>query len=203
MMRAARMSALGLAAAALIAVAGWAGYLAFMPPAPERAAETGAGVAIGGPFTLVDQTGRTVHDTDYRGRMMLISFGYTTCPDVCPTTLASISRALDQLGADAERVQPLFITIDPERDTPEALAAYVPHFHPSLIGLTGTPAQIAAVAKAYKVYYAKAGGAAAGEDYLMDHSTIVYLMGPDGRLLTYLPNATDPDALAARIREYF
>ncbi|MFQ5466740.1 MAG: SCO family protein, partial [Kiloniellaceae bacterium] len=158
--------------------------------------------AIGGPFTLADQTGRTVHDTDYRGRMMLISFGYTTCPDVCPTTLASISQALDDLGADAERVQPLFITIDPARDTPEALAAYMPNFHPSLIGLTGTQAQIAAVAKAYKVYYAKAGGAAEGEDYLMDHSTMVYLMGPDGRLLTYLPNAMDPDALAARIREY-
>ena len=138
---------------------------------------------IGGPFELVDQQGAPVTDKTFSGRYMLIYFGYGFCPDVCPTELANMAAALDALGSKSENIQPLFITVDPERDTPEFLADYVVNFHPRLIGLTGTPEQVKTAAKAYKVYYAKAGKP--GEaDYLMDHTSFVYLMGPDGRFLS-------------------
>jgi cytochrome oxidase Cu insertion factor (SCO1/SenC/PrrC family) len=147
----------------------------------ERPDGPGSGaVSVGGPFSLVDQTGRDVTDADYRGKWMLVYFGYTFCPDVCPTELQTISSAMDLLGPEAQRVVPIFITVDPERDTPDLMANYVRLFDDRLVGLTGTPAQIAAVAKAYRVYYARVTPKGS-QDYLMDHSSFIYLMGPDGR----------------------
>jgi protein SCO1 len=146
---------------------------------------TGAtgGPSIGGPFTLVNQDGKTVTDRDFHGRYMLVYFGYTYCPDVCPTTLNSIAQAMEKLGAKANRVQPIFITVDPQRDSPAVMKQYVSAFSPSLIGLTGTPAQIAAVAKEYRVYYAKHMTGPGPNDYSMDHSSIIYLMGPNGKFI--------------------
>ena len=140
------------------------------------------GVTIGGPFTLVDQAGRTVTDATWRGRWMLVYFGYTFCPDVCPTELQTIAAVLDALGKQAAEVAPIFITVDPERDTPGHLAEYVKLFDDRLIGLTGRPDQIAAVAREYRVYYAKVTPKDSSA-YLMDHSSFLYLMGPDGKFL--------------------
>lgn len=156
--------------------------------------------AIGGPFQLTDHTGKAVGDADYRGKHLLIYFGYTFCPDVCPTELSTMAAALDALGPLAERIQPLFVTIDPERDTVAHLADYVALFHPRLTGLTGTPEQVRAVARAYRVYAAKAPGGA-NEDYLMDHSSFVYLMGPDGKFVAVFPGGTGPEKMAADIRK--
>ncbi|MBP2294091.1 SCO family protein [Azospirillum rugosum] len=154
-------------------------------------------VPIGGPFTLADQDGKTVTDADYRGKFLLIYFGYTYCPDVCPTELGTMARAVDLLGAQGEKVQPLFISVDPERDTVAHLKEYVPLFHPRLVGLTGTPEQVKAVAKEYRVYYAKAPQKDAKPDeYLMDHSSFIYLMAPDGRFLGVYPAGTTADRLA-------
>ncbi|MFC5356746.1 SCO family protein [Azospirillum himalayense] len=154
-------------------------------------------VPIGGPFTLTDQDGKTVTDADYRGKYLLIYFGYTYCPDVCPTELGTMARAMDLLGVQAEKVQPMFISVDPERDTVAHLKDYVGLFHPNLVGLTGTPEQVKAAAKAYRVYYAKAPqeGGKPG-DYLMDHSSFLYLMGPDGRFLGVYPAGTTADRVA-------
>lgn len=159
--------------------------------------------AIGGPFTLVDQDGKTVSDTDFRGRHMLIFFGYTYCPDVCPTYLSEMAQALDLLGPDEKKVQPLFITVDPERDTPEQMKMYVGHFHEDLIGLTGTPQQIAAVKEAYKVYAKKTEiDADDPQNYLMEHTANAYLMGPDGRFEAYFTNGIKPAEMAAKIEEF-
>ena len=160
------------------------------------AIQTGTGEAlVGGPFTLVDQTGKSITDKDFRGKYMLIFFGYTYCPDVCPTELQVMMAALGTLGPRAAEVQPIFITIDPDRDTPEVMQSYVENFGPSLVGLTGTAEQIAQVAKAYRVYYAKSGNTKT-QDYLMDHSSIIYLMGPDGHFVKHFTYTTDAAALA-------
>jgi cytochrome oxidase Cu insertion factor (SCO1/SenC/PrrC family) len=137
------------------------------------------GVSMGGPFTLVNTAGETVTEASFRGRWMLVYFGFTYCPDVCPTELQTMSSALDRLGPQAAKIVPVFITIDPERDTPAALAEYVKLFDERLVGLTGSKEQIAAAAKSYRVYYARAKGKDA-TDYLMDHSSFIYLIGPDG-----------------------
>jgi protein SCO1/2 len=149
---------------------------------------------IGGPFALTDHTGKPRTDVDFRGKLMLIYFGYTYCPDVCPADLTAISSAIDLLGPAGDAVQPVFITVDPERDTVEHLADYVTAFHPRLVGLTGMPDQIRHVATAYKAYYAKAeiGG---GEDYAIDHTAFLYLVGKDGRYRGFLPPGTPPERL--------
>jgi cytochrome oxidase Cu insertion factor (SCO1/SenC/PrrC family) len=156
---------------------------------------------VGGAFSLTDQNGNAVTDQSYKGRYRLIYFGYTFCPDACPTELATMAQAIDGLGKAGDKVQPIFITVDPERDTEKQLAGYVPLFHPRLVGLTGTPLQIAEVAKAYKVYYAKAPGAAGGP-YLMNHSSFVFLMDPDGKFLTVFQHDTDAAQMATEIRRY-
>ena len=138
---------------------------------------------VGGPFTLVSGDGHTVTDHDFRGKYLLVYFGYTYCPDVCPTTLNAVAGALDKLGSTADRLQPLFITVDPRRDTPEVMKQYTADFSPRLLGLTGTPAEIAAVAKEYHVYYAEDRTGPGPNDYSMDHSSILYLMGPDGHFI--------------------
>lgn len=168
-----------------------------------RGGPGGSGEAlVGGPFTLTNQDGQRVTEQDFRGKYMLIFFGFTFCPDVCPSELQVMSAALDQLGPQGDKIQPVFITIDPERDTPEAMKVYISNFHPRMVGLTGSADDIAKVAKAYRVYYAKAKqaeGAAPG-DYLMDHSTILYLMGPDGKFVKHFTYGTDVKTLAEGLR---
>jgi protein SCO1/2 len=155
--------------------------------------EEGSAALIGGPFHLTDQYGHLRSDADFRGQYLLVFFGYSNCPDVCPTTLQAISTALDKLGADANKVTPLFITVDPERDTPAVLKAYAANFTPRLVALSGTPEEIAAAAKVYRIYYKKVGE---GADYSMDHTALVYVMGPDGGYLAHYPaNATADDIL--------
>ncbi|MDR3500784.1 MAG: SCO family protein [Parvibaculum sp.] len=158
---------------------------------------------VGGPFAMTDQNGKPVTDQTFRGRYMLIYFGFTFCPDVCPTELQVMAGAMQKLGAKAEKVQPIFVTIDPDRDTPAVLAQYVKQFDPRLIGLTGTAAQTAAIAKAYRVFYEKVKDEQNAADYSMDHSSIVYLMGPDGGFLAFFPPATGPDEMAAKIASFF
>jgi cytochrome oxidase Cu insertion factor (SCO1/SenC/PrrC family) len=154
---------------------------------------------VGGPFTLTDHTGKRVSDTDFRGKFLLVVFGFTFCPDVCPSELQLISAALDALGPKAARIVPLFITIDPERDTPGQLATYVQSFHPRLIGLTGTASEIAAVAKEYRVYVRKAPDPKSTAGYSMDHSALIYLMGPDGAYLAHFTPGIGVDTLAQRL----
>ncbi len=168
---------------------------------PGGAPVSTGGAAIGGPFTLIDHTGQTVTDADYRGRLLVVYFGYTFCPDICPTELYTIGQAMTALGDDADRVQPIFITVDPTRDTAEHMAEYVTLFHPRMVGLTGPPDQIRAAARAYRVYYAKVERDE-GEPYLMDHSAFVYLIGPDGSFLDVLPMGTSIDAMADAVRRH-
>jgi len=156
---------------------------------------------IGGPFSLVDQDGKAVTEADFKGRFMLVYFGYTFCPDVCPTSLSAMADALDMLGDKADRIVPVFITVDPERDTPEQMKMYVQYFHPRLVGLSGTVEQVAAAANAYKAYFAKATEVG-GEDYLMDHSSITYLMGPDGQFISHFSHGVDGEEMAKRLKEF-
>jgi protein SCO1/2 len=166
---------------------------------PKGAVRSIGEATVGGPFTLTDHTGRRVTDQEWRGNYMLVFFGFTFCPDVCPTALQVSAAALDKLGAKAQRVVPLFISVDHERDTPEMLARYVASFHPKLVGLTGTAEEITAVARAYRVYYKKAKDEKSAAGYTIDHSSIVYLMGPDGKFVTHFTHTTSPDAMAAGI----
>jgi cytochrome oxidase Cu insertion factor (SCO1/SenC/PrrC family) len=155
------------------------------------------GLALGGPFSLVNQAGQPVTERDYAGRWMLVYFGYSFCPDVCPTELGTMAAAVDALGPAGERVTPVFISVDPQRDTPEVLADYVARFHPRMQGLTGTPEQVAEVARRYRVYYARVQRPDM-TDYLMDHSSFIYLVGPDGRVRSlYRPDQRPEDIAAA------
>ncbi|HEY9078760.1 SCO family protein [Magnetovibrio sp.] len=159
-------------------------------------------VSIGGPFQLVDHNGKAVTDEDFRGKYMLVYFGYTFCPDVCPTSLSIVAEALDQLSPEElDKIVPIFISVDPDRDTPESLADFVPHFHEKLVGLTGTPEQIKAVARAYRAFYAKVNEDDPDGNYLMDHSSITYLMGPDGKYAAHFSHGTPPAAMAKRLAE--
>ena len=154
--------------------------------------------SIGGPFTLTDQDGEVRREADFRGRFMLVYFGYSTCPDICPTTLAVMADALEKLGPEAERVVPIFITIDPGRDTSRVLKAYLKAFGPRFVGLTGEAKAVAAAAHAYRVYYRKrplSGG------YAMDHSSHIYLMGPDGRFIANYDETLGPDGLAQALKK--
>jgi cytochrome oxidase Cu insertion factor (SCO1/SenC/PrrC family) len=155
---------------------------------------------VGGPFTLTDQAGRRRSDSEFHGRLMIVYFGYTFCPDVCPADLMAITQALDALGPQAQGVQPVFITLDPERDT-KVLADYVAAFHRSLIGLTGSPQEIRKIANAYKAFYAKVPGEREGE-YAIDHTGIIYLMDRDGKYLGFMPPQTNPDRLTEVLRKY-
>ena len=178
--------------------------------APHGPATTGnvtsSGTAlVGGPFELVDQHGRTRRDGDFRGRPMLVYFGYTYCPDICPTTLLTMSQGLDGFADTnpdlAKEIVLVFITVDPERDTVETLAVYAPHFHEDLVALTGTAEQVAAAAKAYHVYYAKAEDGGTG-DYLMDHSGFIYLMDRAGGYLTHFSHSATAAEIAAGLRQH-
>jgi len=158
-----------------------------------------------GPFSLVDHNGRNVTDKDYRGKFMLIFVGYTYCPDVCPTELGTIANALDLLGPDAAKVQPIFISVDPERDTPEVMADYVSAFYPTMVGLTGTPEQVAAAAESYHARYNKMSlseGEDIGDDYFVGHTSATYLIGPKGRGLHVFNYGDSSEEMAARIQHF-
>jgi protein SCO1/2 len=155
---------------------------------------------VGGPFDLVDHAGRRRTDADFRGKLVLLYFGYTHCPDVCPTELQALSLALDMLGPAGEAVQPLFISVDPERDTPSHLADYVTAFHPRLVALTGPDTAIRKVAIAYKAYFARSAATRDG-DYGVDHTGFIYLVGKDGRYLGFLPPGSSPEQIAEAVRE--
>ncbi len=184
-----------LFAAAILSLALVIGAAALFYRAGGHAPVSMGEALIGGPFSLTDQNGRRVTEKDFSGKYMLVFFGYTYCPDICPTELQVMTEAVKQMGAKGDAIQPVFISFDTERDTPETLKAYVENFSPRLIGLTGTAEEIAAAAKAYRVYYRKVenGGAS---DYLMDHSSIVYLMGPDGKFIKHFTYSTDAKALS-------
>jgi cytochrome oxidase Cu insertion factor (SCO1/SenC/PrrC family) len=184
---------------AVLVICGMLLYRLWMERVPQ-ATVTGEAL-VGGPFELTDHNGNKVTDQTYRGRMMLIYFGFTYCPDACPTALGVMSAALDKLDVAADRVVPILITVDPERDTPQVLKDYVSNFHPAMVGLTGTPEQIAQVAKAYRVYYQKAPGATA-EDYLMDHTLMIYLMNGEGKFVRHFSPEATPDQIADEIRQH-
>jgi protein SCO1/2 len=182
-------------------------YLPGMRPQgtnPTQPAGTGS-VSIGGAFTLQDPDGKTVTDADLKGRYSLIFFGFTHCPDICPLTLQTVTKALDEAGPAADHVQPVFITVDPERDTPDAMKAYAANFHPRLMALTGTPAQVQEASRAYKVFAAKtplkdAEGKDTG-DYGVTHTGFTYLMGPDGKYVAHFDKDASPADIAARLRQ--
>jgi len=154
-----------------------------------------APVSIGGPFALVDQNGMPRSDAEFRGKFMLVFFGYTYCPDVCPTTLAVMGAALDKMGPQADRIVPIFITVDPARDTPDVLKAYLSAFGPRFVGLTGKEEEVAAAAKVYRVYYQ--AHKEQGENYAVDHSGVVYLMDKKGGFLANYSLDAAPEKLAA------
>lgn len=157
---------------------------------------------IGGAFALTDQAGKARTDRDFRGKYLLVYFGFTFCPDVCPTDLQAIGLAMDQLGAKADAVQPLFVTLDPARDTVEQLAQYVPLFHPKLVGLTGSEAAIAATAEAYRVYFRRVPFEKNPADYTVDHSAFVYLVDPDGKYLGFFPPGTPAERMVEMIKPH-
>jgi protein SCO1/2 len=156
--------------------------------------------AVGGPFRLIDHNGRPLTDQDLKGRPFLVFFGFTHCPDICPSTLFEVSEVLRRLGPDGDRVRALFITVDPERDTPEKLKDYLSSFDPRLIALTGDPDAVAATAKAYRVYWKKVP--LEGGNYTMDHTTIVYLMDKEGRFVAPFGLKRRPEEAAAELRRH-
>ncbi|MBN2752037.1 MAG: SCO family protein, partial [Rhodospirillaceae bacterium] len=155
---------------------------------------------IGGPFALIGPDHTTVTDTGFRGRVLMVYFGYTFCPDVCPTSLANIADAIDLLSPEEQdKVAAVYISVDPDRDTPEILAEYTSHFHDKIMGLTGSPQAIADAARAYSASYARVEGQGAAE-YLMDHSTAIYLMGADGHFIRHFAHTVDPALLAKALK---
>jgi protein SCO1 len=187
---------IGAFVAGLVLVLGAIIYFAGHAPSPIGP----AAAAVGGPFHLEDQTGKPVSDQDMKGRPFLVFFGYTHCPDICPTSLFEISEVLKALGKDADRTGALFITVDPERDTPAVLRDYLSNFDPHLRGLTGDPAAVDAALKAYRVYAKKIP--LKDGDYTMDHTAVVYLMDKDGRFVTPFNLKQTPEAAAKQLRGY-
>ncbi len=194
----------------LLVLLGGAAAFHFLPGIEGTSArlpsQAGSGTPeIGGAFELLDQTGETRTQADFAGRHMLVYFGYTYCPDVCPTSLSIMSQALDLLEAETggleDRVVPVFVTVDPARDDVPAMAAYAEHFHPRLVALTGSDQQIAAAAEAYRVYYRKAEDPSATE-YLMDHSSFIYLMGPDGTYVGHFAHNASPQEIAEGLKGF-
>jgi protein SCO1/2 len=185
------LSILGLITAGLL----W--YAAKVIAEPGQVISEGQ-AQIGGPYHLKDQNGKQVSNGDFRGRYQLIYFGYSYCPDVCPTTLAAIAQALYQLGAGASAIVPIFITVDPARDNPAVLKSYLAAFDPRFIGLTGNQNQISAVEKEFHIYAQKRSLSKGA--YAMDHSSVIYLLGPEGRLIAYYSGSISPQKLAEDLR---
>jgi protein SCO1/2 len=197
---------LSLVAAAGIALVGvWLGTSIPRTPTSQsaivgKAIRTGNS-AIGGPFTLVSTNGESVTDQTFRGKWLLIFFGYTSCPDLCPMALANVSVALEKFGPDTSRLQPLFITVDPQRDTHEVMANYLKSFDARIIGLTGTQAQIDQVTKEYRVYVALDKSQKSGDDYSVSHSGYLYLMDPEGTFVNVIEGKEDGEAIATWLRK--
>lgn len=188
--------------AACVAVIGWLAATLLLDDRTETLAVRGAGAAdIRADFALIDHSGAPVTDEDLRGKWLLVFFGFTNCPDVCPTTMAEIAAARAMLGADAAKVRPVLITVDPERDTPEAMGAYVAAFDADALGLTGPPEAVAAAAKGFKAFFRKAGNPSAPDGYSMDHTTYLYLIGPDGAYVDFYRYGVGAEALAADLRK--
>lgn len=179
-----------------------AGMMVFNADTQKSRVVTSGTALVGGPFELVGKDGKTVTDEDFRGRHMLVFFGFTHCPDICPAELQIMASALETLGPEGENIVPIFITLDPERDTPEAVTAYVENFGPNFVGLTGSPEAIDKAAKAYRVTYKKFQDETTGDSYSIDHSALVYLMSPDGDYVTHIPYGTPPEKMAATLRRY-
>jgi protein SCO1/2 len=188
----------------LIGALGGAAALIVSQGTPGAKVTTTGKALVGGPFTLVGEEGKTVTDRDFRGRHMLVFFGFTHCPDICPAELQVMAASLDELADQAKDVVPIFITLDPERDTPEVVASYVKNFGPEFVGLTGSPEAIAEAAKAYRVAYSKftPGGAESAGNYSIDHTALVYLMGPDGEFITHIPYGTPAAKMTETLRRY-
>jgi len=185
----------GIVAAALLAlVVGACG-----PDHPRFQASDVTGVAFGRDFKLTDHNGKPRTLADFRGKVVVMFFGYTQCPDVCPTTLSDLAAALQKLGGDADRVQVLFVTIDPERDTPELLSHYVPAFNPTFLGLSGDAAATAATAREFKVLYQKQAGSTPGS-YSMDHTASVYLLDKDAAFAGTVDYKDEPDTALAKLK---
>jgi protein SCO1/2 len=188
-----------------VAAAGWVTWQQVIKEPRERSAAELMDVVmwgkepIGGPFSLIDHNGRPRTDADFRGKLLLICFGFTYCSDACPIDLQSIAGALDRLGPAGEAVQPLFITVDPQKDTPEQLKSYVGLFHPQLIGLTGSLQQVRGVERAYKVYAAKSDPSTE-ENPGIDHSSFVFLVDWAGKYIGFLPPGTSADRMTEVIR---
>jgi len=191
-----------IAAGFLIGAIAGAAVFALTDKGSGRAVMTSGKALIGGPFRLIDQHGKTVTDRDFRGRFMLVFFGFTHCPDICPAELQVMSASLDALGPKGEEVVPVFITLDPERDTPAVMADYLKNFGSAFIGLTGSPEAIAGVAKAYRIAYAKFQDDEGASDYSIDHSALVYLMGKDGEYVTHFAYGTPAAKMAEALRRY-
>ena len=196
----ARLIAFVIAGFLIGAIAG-AGVLLVANPQGGQPVQSSGAALIGGPFSLVGADGKPVTDRDFRGRYMLIFFGFTHCPDICPAELQVIAQALEQLGDKAKTVVPIFITLDPERDTPEAMANYVKSFGPNFVGLTGSSEAIAAAAKAYRVVYAHIENKDSPGDYSVDHSALVYLMDPEGRYVTHFSYGLSADQMAEKLEK--
>lgn len=185
----------------LAIVAAAVAYFVIRRPAPPIGPLVGSGV--GGPFALVDQDGHQVTDRTYAGKYRLMYFGYTFCPDVCPVDVQKMAQGLKAFAAidpaRSAKVVPIFVTVDPERDTPAVMKSFVRAFSPTMVGLTGTTAQAAAARSAFRVYARKAGE---GRDYLIDHSATIYLMDPDNRPISFLNHGATPQAIAAELDTY-
>jgi protein SCO1/2 len=177
-------------------------YALMLSSGPGDRVQSSGKALVGGPFALVDPSGKTVTDQDFRGRYMLIFFGYTHCPDICPAELQVMAAALDRLGDKAKKVVPIFITLDPERDTPEAVGAYVKNFSQNIVGLTGSMDAISAAAKSYRVSFSKFEDKNNGDNYTIDHSALAYLMGADGEYITHIPYGTSVAQMVDTLNRY-
>jgi protein SCO1/2 len=186
----------------LIGALGGAALLVLSQGGQGPAVQTSGKALIGGPFTLVGRDGKPVTDQAFRGKYMLVFFGFTHCPDICPAELQVMAAALDELGPKANEIIPIFITLDPERDTPMVVSDYVTNFSPRFVGLTGSSEQIAAAAKAYRVVYSKFQQDKTSSDYSIDHSALVYLMGKDGEYITHFAYGTPVWQMTETLRRY-
>ena len=194
-----RFAVIAIVLAAVLVVAAGALLALAVRETPRGAAGTALASAIGGPFHLIDQNGKPVSDADLKGKWQLVFFGYTHCPDTCPTALNEIALALDQLGVKRGEVEIVFITVDPERDTPDVLKSYVQSFDAPIIALTGSPDAVAQAAKAYRVFYAK--HPRGDGDYDMDHSAVIYVMNPEGRFTAIFTPDSSADSIVQRLQK--
>ena len=198
-----RLKRTGIIAAAALAIGAGIGWVEVQNHNSSNATVTNkpvAGVKIGGVFELTDQNGKIINNKDFDGQYKLIYFGFTYCPAICPTELAKITKVMKAIGDDAEKIQPIFITVDPERDTPKVLKSYLSMFHPKIIGLTGTRAEIDDVLKKYKIYAAKTQEPEMDE-YTMDHSSFIYLISPNGDLMSIYRIPDDADFMTKDIEQ--